>query len=106
VLSRWWNQWIWSSERRRHGETLRAVLEGWDPTGAREGARPGPWARDEELLTGALTLLWQGASAGDLARWLEGSLAAKYQTGSDAQELEDLARRLVACYEERIFGED
>lgn len=113
MVSRWWNQWIWASERRRHGSVIRGVLDAWRPRAA--GSGPGgesasagrlPWVGDEELVTGALALLWQGASAGDLARWLEGPLVAKYDIGAEPGELEELARRLVEVYEGEIFGAD
>jgi hypothetical protein len=61
---------------------------------------------DEELVTGAVALLWQGASARDLARWLEGSLMGKYESGAEPEETEELARQLVDVYENEIFSED
>lgn len=115
VVSRWWNQWIWSSERRRHGRVIRETLDAWrprtpsDPPGTGPGAgetRTPRWVGDEELVTGAVALLWQGASARDLARWLEGPLISKYQSGADPDEIEELAMRLVEVYENEIFSED
>jgi hypothetical protein len=113
VVSRWWNQWIWSSERRRHGAVIRQTLDAWRPRAASPGAgadgveaRRPPWVGDEELVTGALALLWQGASAGDLARWLEGPLLVRYESGAEPGEIADLARRLVEVYENEIFSED
>jgi hypothetical protein len=82
------------------------VEPGGEPGGEQPDLRRPPWVGDEELVTGVLALLWQGASARDLARWLQGPLVGKYESGAGAEELEELARELVRVYENEIFSED
>ena len=107
LLSRWWWQWIWGGQRRKYGGVIEAVLASWEPakwTGKNlKTQRPAPWALDSELISGILAVLWQGASARDLALWLERNLADPYRIETNLGELEELATRLVKCYEEQVL---
>ena len=106
MVSRWWTQWLWSGQRRKHGQAIREVLAAWSPDPANNPKANTPWARDEQLVTGTLALLWQGASARDLSRWLEDYLERRHGVHGERNGIEDLGRDLVACYERRIFGDD
>lgn len=108
MLERWFSTLIWSGERRRHGAVIREVLAAWQPGPTESeavGPIPCPWSRDEDLLRGLLALLWQGASATDLARWLERTLGRRFDLDATREEFRQLAEQLVLRYEESLRRE-
>ena len=79
---------------RRRGRELRALLNQWDPIGVMGPDTPPGDTEYDDLLWPLLRLLEKGASAGDLAEFLQRKLNDDYGLTPGPAAISQVAKRI------------